>query len=189
VSTSPKVVWNLGNLALNGSTSFTLVVNVTSPTKTLVNQALTKSSIWDILPANSQDQVSIQAIDEVPPTVTWELPVQNGQSAVVGNEIIRFEVLATDNVAVAYVRFYRWDEPNSIFVDIGYDYTVATCQFNPALQCYQWDLNTSQLNPKWNEIRARAYDQSGNPSPSPSLNSFIFLYRNVSEVYLPFVKK
>ena len=187
--TSPKVVWNLGNIGVGQSVSFRLVVNVKSPTKTLVNQAITKSNIWDIVPANSQDQVSVQAIDNVAPTVTWKLPVANGGHYTVGNEVVRLEVLATDNVAVAYVRFYRWDEPNGIFVDIGYDYLAATCQFNPALMCYQWDLTTTILNPKWNEIRARAYDETGNPSPSPSLYSFIFLYHNVTEVYLPFVKK
>jgi len=189
VSSSPKVVWNLGNLSVGGSASFTLVVDVKSPTKTLVNQAITKSSVWDVFPANSLDQVSVQAIDSVAPTVTWELPVTNGERLTVGNELIHLEVLATDNVAVSYVRFYRWDEPNSIFVDIGSDYSLGTCQFNPALMCYQWDLNSTQLNPKWNEVRARAYDASGNPSPSPSQYSFIFLYRNVSEVFLPFVKK
>jgi len=131
----------------------------------------------------------VQAFDTVPPVATWKLPVKNGENATVGNEIIRLEVLATDNVAVSYVRFYRWDEPNKIFVDIGSDYSLGTCQFNPALMCYQWDLDTTQLNPKWNEVRARAYDASGNPSPSPSLYSFIFLYRNISEVFLPFVKK
>ena len=188
-ATSPRVVWNLGNVGVGQSVSFTLVVNVKSPTKTLVNQAVTKSTVWDILPANNQDQVSVQAIDNVAPTATWELPVANGGHYTVGNEVVRLEVLATDNVAVSYVRFYRWNEPNNIFVDIGYDYTAATCQFNPALMCYQWDLNTTTLNPKWNEIRARAYDESGNPSSNPSLYSFIFLYRNVTEIYLPFVMK
>jgi hypothetical protein len=119
-----------------------------------VNQVITKSSVWDVFPANSQDQASVQAFDTVPPTVTWELPVTNGESMIVGNEIVRLEVLATDNVAVSYVRFYRWDEPNSLFVDMGYDYSLATCQFDPDLMCFQWDLDPTQ-QPKWNEIRAR----------------------------------
>ena len=186
---SPKVVWNLGNLPVGNATSFTLVVTVTSSTMVLVNQVNTTSNTWDILPANSQDQVNVQAIDEVDPIATWELPVTNGGSVIVGNEMIRLEVVATDNVAVFYVRFYRWDALNNIFVDIGYDYTAATCQFNPALMCYQWNLDTTILNPKWNEIRAIAFDESGNSSPNPRVYSFIFLYRNVSEIYLPFIKK
>ena len=188
-STSPKVIWNSGNLLAGASISFSLVVDVTSPTQALVNQVSVASSVWDIFPASNQDQVSVQAFDTVPPTATWELPVTNGGSVAVGNETVLLEVLAEDNVGVSYVRFYRWDAINLTFVDIGYDYSAATCQFNPSLMCFQWSLDTTVLNPEWNEIRARAYDASGNPSPSPSQNSFIFIYRNVHQVYLPFVKK
>jgi uncharacterized repeat protein (TIGR01451 family) len=181
MTTSPTVSWSLGDLAVGQSMSFRLVVNVKSPTQSLINTAIARSSTWDIYPANNQDQTSVQAIDAVAPTVTWELPVHFGERYDVSdNQIVRLEVFATDNVAVSYVRFYRWDTPNNDFVDIGFDYTAETCQFDPALQCYQWDLDTSVLNLQWNEIRARAYDGSGNPSPSPSLNSYIFLYRTIS---------
>jgi hypothetical protein len=29
---------------------------------------------------------------------------------------------------------------------------------------YRWDLDTSTLNMGWNQVNARAYDASGNPS-------------------------
>ena len=103
------MVWNLGNLAKEQSVSFTLVVDVKSPTKTLVNQAITKSSVWDVFPANSQDQVSVQAIDDVHPTAIWRLPVGAEGILQVYNRNVLLEVEAADNVAVAYVRFYRWD--------------------------------------------------------------------------------
>ncbi len=187
--TSPKIVWNLGNLAVGQSISFKLVVNVKSPTQSLVNTAIARSSIWDVYPANSTDQASVQAIDNVAPTATWELPVHLGGHTYAGYTTLRLEVLATDNVAVSYVKFYRWDALNNIFVDIGTDTTAATCQFNPTLQCYQWDLNTGVLNPRWNEIRAMAYDGSGNQSPDPKTHSYFFLYRFDYTVFLPFVKK
>jgi hypothetical protein len=75
------------------------------------------------------------------------------------------------------------------FVDIGSDFTAATCQFDPALMCYQWDLDTRILNPYWNEIRARAYDASNNASPEPKFNSYIFIYKYHTMIYLPFIKK
>jgi hypothetical protein len=188
-SSLPKVVWNLGNLLAEESISFSLVVDVKSPTQALVNQVRVASSVWDVFLASNQDQVSVQAYDTVPPTATWELPVANGGNVTVGNEIILLEVLAEDNVGVSYVRFYRWDAPNLVFVDIGYDYSAETCQFNPSLLCYQWDLDTTTLNPNWNEVRARSYDESGNPSLSPSEYSKILIYRNAHEVYLPFIRK
>jgi len=98
-------------------------------------------------------------------------------------------VLSTDNVAVSYVKFYRWNEPAGSFVDIGIDYTASTCQSEAAELCYQWDFDTKVLNPGWNEIRARAYDESGNASPRPDLNTYIWLYFNPDLLYLPLVKK
>jgi large repetitive protein len=186
--TSPKVVWNLGNIAKNQSVSFTLVVNVKSPTQSLVNTAVARSSIWDVVPANSQDQASVKAVDNVAPTATWELPVHFGQKYQASFQTTRLEVLATDNVAVSYVRFYRWDAEKLIIVEIGNDYTAETCQFNPALKCYQWDLYTGVLNPKWNEIRARAYDGSDNGTLDPNPNYF-WLYRFDYNVYLPFARR
>jgi uncharacterized repeat protein (TIGR01451 family) len=189
IVTSPKVVWNLGNFGVGQSTSFRLVVTVKSATQPLINTAVARSSIWDVYPVNSQDQASVQAIDNVAPTATWKLPVQLGGRYNVGNQIVRLEVLATDNVGVSYVKFYRWDVTINDFVDIGSDFTAATCQFNPAFTCYQWDLDTRILNPAWNEIRARSFDTSNNPSPDPKYNSYIFIYQFISKIYLPFIRK
>ena len=185
-SSSPKVVWNLGNLAKDQSVSFTLVVDVKSPTKALVNQVITKSSVWDVFPANSEDQVSVQAIDDVHPTAIWRLPVGAEGILQVFNLNVLLEVEAADNVAVAYVRFYRWDPVLFQFVEIGNDYAAGTCQYDPSHECYQWDLDTRVLRPKWNEIRVRAYDASGNPSP----DGYRILLKFFGEqIFLPIARK
>ena len=188
-STASKVVWNLGTLSVDQSASFTLEVKVKSPTKTLVNYAAVGSSIMDGNLSNSQTQSSVIAVDAIAPTATWKLPVTLGQSYVVVGQVVHLEVLSTDNVAVSYVKFYRWNEPAGSFVDIGIDYTAATCQSEAAELCYQWDFDTKVLNPGWNEIRARAYDESGNASSRPDLNTYIWLYFNPDLLYLPLVKK
>jgi hypothetical protein len=95
-------------------------------------------------------------------------------------------VEAADNVAVAYVRFYRWDPVLLQTVEIGNDYTAGACQYDPSHECYQWDLDTHVLRPKWNEIRVRAYDASGNRSP----DGYRILLKYFGEqIFLPIVKK
>lgn len=188
-SAASKVVWNLGTLGVDQSASFTLEVEVKSPTKILVNYAAVGSSMMDGNLSNSQTQSSVIAVDAIAPTAAWKLPVTLGQSYVVVGQVVHLEVLATDNVAVSYVKFYRWNEPAGSFVDIGIDYSAATCQSEAAELCFQWGFDTRVLNPGWNEIRARAYDESGNASPRPDLNSHIWLYYNPDLLYLPFVKK
>ena len=184
--TSPKVVWNLGNLGVGQSLSFTLVVNVTSPTQTLLNSIAARSATWDVVTANSQDQVSVQAVDSVVPTAVWKLPVTEGQVYIVVNQNVLLEVEAADNVAVAYVRFYRWDPVLGQIVEIGNDSTIGTCQYNPSKLCYQWNLDTRVLRPKWNEIRAQAYDASGNFSP----DGYRILLKYFGEqIFLPFARK
>jgi uncharacterized repeat protein (TIGR01451 family) len=185
-ATSPKVVWNLGNMSANQSISFTLVVNVNSPTQTLVNSVAARSGTWDVVIANSQDTFSVKAEDSVVPTALWKLPVAAEGVYIVANQIVLLEVEAGDNVGVAYVRFYRWDSVLSQIVEIGNDTTASACQSNPAKLCYQWNLDTTVLRPKWNEIRAQAYDASNNSSP----DGYRILLKYFSvQIYLPFVKK
>jgi uncharacterized repeat protein (TIGR01451 family) len=186
VSSSPKLVWNLGNLAKNQSVSFTLVVDVKSPTRTLINSVATSSSIWDVAPANSQDQVSVNAVDDVNPTAIWRLPVGAEGILQVVNQIVLLEAEAADNVAVSYVRFYRWDPVLLKTVEIGNDYTAGTCQYNPSHICYQWNLDTRVLRPKWNEIKVQAYDASGHSSP----DGYRILLKYFGEqIFLPLVRK
>ena len=92
--------------------------------------------------------------DTEKPAVNWIAPVGNEQVYQVGDEVIQLEVSATDNVAVARVRFYRWDHPNQQYVEIANDYTVP----------YQMNLDCSTLNYGWNNIFANAYDTAGNES-------------------------
>jgi uncharacterized repeat protein (TIGR01451 family) len=184
--TSPNVVWNLGNMAVNQSISFTVVLEVNSPTQTIVNSVTARSATLDAVTANSVDQVSVQAIDSVAPTATWRLPVTAGGVFNVVTSNILLEVEAADNVAVSYVRFFRWDPVLNEIAEIGNDSTTATCQYNSSKRCYQWNLETWVLRPKWNEIRAQAYDASGNFSP----DGYRILLKYFGErLYLPFTRK
>jgi uncharacterized repeat protein (TIGR01451 family) len=185
-ATSPNVVWNLGNMNDNQTISFTLVVNVNSPTQTIVNSVAARSGTWDVVTANSQDSFSVQAIDSVTPTAVWKLPVQAEGVYIVTSPTVLLEVEAADNVGVAYVRFYRWDSVLNKIVEIGNDTTASTCQSNPTKLCYQWNLITSALNPKWNEIRTQAYDASGNYSP----DGYRILLKYFGEqLFLPLTRK
>ena len=104
----------------------------------------------------------MQAVDSVVPTAVWKLPVTAGQVYIVVSQNVLLEVEAADNVGVAYVRVLPLGSSFEWFGWIsGNDYTAETCQYNPSKLCYQWNLETSVLRPKWNEIRAQAYDAIG----------------------------
>jgi uncharacterized repeat protein (TIGR01451 family) len=188
VRTAPQVVWNLGDLGLGQAVSFNLVVNVKSPTKTLVNSAVVRSATVDVVPANSQDQVTVHAIDSVKPTVIWRKPVRNAQfKTVLFGEDILLEVEAEDNVAVSYVRFSRWNYVSEKWIEIGIDSVASACSFDPARLCYQWLFNTSVLLPNYNEIQAQAYDASGNYPPNSTY--YIWLKYFGEQVFLPLIRK
>ena len=100
------------------------------------------------------DYITVNPVDTEKPVVNWIAPVGDGEVYPVGDEVIQLEVNATDNVAVARVRFYRWDAVNEQWVEIGNDYSAP----------YQMNLDCSTLNEGWNEIDAEAYDTAGNSS-------------------------
>jgi hypothetical protein len=150
-----------------------------------VNSVAARSGTWDVVIANSQDTFSVQAIDSIAPTALWILPVVEGGVKNVVNQLILLEVEAADNVRVDYVKFSRWDPILLTSVDIGDDNTAEPCQSNPSKLCYQWNLDTSVLRPKWNEIRARAYDESGNASTV----HIIWLKYFGEQIFLPFARK
>jgi VCBS repeat-containing protein len=118
-------------------------------------------------------QVIINVKDASSPSVVWLEPVGDGEQLDVNGEVILLKVGATDDVTVDYVRFYRWDPnvtPKGEFVDIAID------ENSP----FEVLFNTSVLNYKFNEIRARAYDESGNVS----FYKWIWLYRVPPKNYL-----
>ena len=116
--------------------------------------------------------------DNVAPEVSWIWPDLNqGEWIEVGTLIFPLEVHATDNVAVDYVLFRKWDPDagdDGDWVDLG---TVSNSP-------YRLGLDTSTLHEGFNQITALAYDSSGN-----SCESYIFLKVWRSLVYLPAVRR
>ena len=92
--------------------------------------------------------------DTEPPEVTWLYPVLDGEVYTCRDEVIQLEAIATDNVAVERVHFYRWDHPDQQNYDIDTDYSSPD----------QASLDCSILNIGWNQVNAKAYDTSGNAS-------------------------
>ena len=123
-------------------------------------------------------QVTVQTDTEIP-VVDWVAPVGNSQTYAVNNQLVTLTASASDNVWVARVRFYRWDAVNSIFVEIANSYTSP----------YSAVLDTTVLNPGWNEIDVQAYDASGNFS----YEKYIWLdhsdISSVNRVFLPLVTR
>jgi hypothetical protein len=115
--------------------------------------------------------------DPIPPSVTWVLPVSEGAYTASG-EVVLLEAEAADDVGVEWVHFSRWDAVSNAYVE------VATLYEAP----YQAELDTSSLNPEWNEIFARAYDTGGNASLAESI--FIYVDGLIAikqQLYLPYV--
>jgi VCBS repeat-containing protein len=140
-----------GTLTLNADGSFTY-----TPQSGFYGQDSFGYRASDGVLESQRAQVSIDVLepDTQAPQVTWTAPASDGGSFEVGDQIVRLEVTASDNVGVASVRFYRWDNPKQINIEIGIAYQPP----------YRWDLDTRTLNMGWNQINAKAYDSSGNPS-------------------------
>jgi hypothetical protein len=120
-------------------------------------------------------QVLINVKDAASPSLIWIEPVNDGGQIDVNGEVILLKVEAIDDVSVDYVRFYRWDPnfpPSGAFVDIDIDEEPP----------FEVLINTSELNYEFNEIRARAYDDSGNVS----FYKWIWLYRVLPTEFLFF---
>ena len=115
--------------------------------------------------------VKIQVNDTQAPTVEWGSSLVAEQRYDVGYEIFPLEVIASDNSALAKVRFYRWDSVVEDFIDI------AILESPP----YLYEFDTSSLNYGWNQIFAKAYDSSGNESQ----RTFIWLYQTIPPVQIP----
>lgn len=98
-------------------------------------------------------------VDIMSPVVTWTEPVMDDGVYDVVNQTIQLGVDATDDIGVAYVRFYRWDAVNLQYVEIGNAYTAP----------YQVDIECASLNLGWNQILVDAYDATGNGSDTKSI--------------------
>lgn len=121
---------------------------------------------------SNQATVTIEVLDQIPPTLSWALPILDGGVYDVGNQMIPLEIIAEDNVTVERVEIFRWDAVNEQFVDI------VTLEEAP----FTYELDAETLNPEWNQIFAIAYDAEDNPSE----RQFIWLYHLDQELlFLP----
>lgn len=100
--------------------------------------------------------------DTRPPEITWEAPVKEGEIYMASGETVQLRVDAKDNTSVVSVHFIRWDAATETYIAIE---TEHSAPFNTT-------LDTSTLEPGWNQIFARAYDPSGNASDY----HFIWIY-------------
>jgi hypothetical protein len=113
--------------------------------------------------------VSAAFEDTTPPSLSWISPVTDGQVYDVENEMIQFEVNASDNIGISEVVFSRWDYVNSTSVEIGRVHSAP----------YRISFDTSTLLPEWNEIDAVAYDTAG-----LATGSYIWLnHINLSNIF------
>lgn len=114
--------------------------------------------------------VTIEVLDQNPPTIEWISPSPSGGTHDIWLEKLKLEVEATDNVQVVCVEFYRWDAEIEEFIQLG-----KLCE-----PPYMIEIDPSSLNYGWNQIFARADDSAGNWSDF----KFIWLFRLIP-VYLP----
>lgn len=103
-------------------------------------------------PVPTKTPTPIYTGDTTAPIVTWIEPVGAEGIAYAYGQFVRLRVNATDNVGVAEVAFTWWDARNEKEVLLGEDTTAP----------YTFLLDTSKLNPGWNQINAVAYDAAGN---------------------------
>jgi len=120
---------------------------------------------------SSQAEVKI-LVDLVPPTVNWVSSIGLGGNYEVHGQVVELEVDAADNLGISDVRFIWWNAAKQEWVELG------SVQGAP----YKLDLDTSQLNFGWSEIRVRAYDTAGNST----LSDRATLYRS-AQIFLPMV--
>ncbi|MFZ6031095.1 MAG: DUF7507 domain-containing protein [Chloroflexota bacterium] len=178
VNVNAQLTCNLGTLAAGASMQIQLRARVDVQTSgTIANQATVSSYTNDSNTQNNASTENTAVLDETPPTVSWVLPVSNGQLYNVFNEMVLLRVNTSDNVGVARVVFLRHDPELEDNVVIGED-TAAP---------YELTLDATTLNFEWNQISALAYDTSGNVSVFQTDQSFIWLYRLTMgyAVYLP----
>jgi uncharacterized repeat protein (TIGR01451 family) len=175
------VTCNLGVVAAGDSSQAVVKVTVNTTTPgAITNRARVIAGTLDPNTGNNLATAST-TVDVGKPVVTWVEPVPNDLTYFYVDCLpicptVHFEATATDDVGVQRVEFYRWDhamDPPS-YVPIGIDTTAP----------YTWEFDTSVLPIGYNQIFAKAYDTSGQPSDRKR----IFLVK-LAYTYLPVVKR
>jgi uncharacterized repeat protein (TIGR01451 family) len=168
---------DLGNLGVDQTTSI-IITTVTnqSTTGTITNHIEVSSDAEDLFPGdNVSEETTYLPPDTTPPSVVWVAPTTFSTRYDVIGEYVMLIAEASDDIAIDYVRFFRWDAINLEFKEIGIAENAP----------YQWNFNTSVLNPAWNEIRVQAYDTAGNVAPTGG-PVYIWLYYKPT-LYLPLI--
>jgi uncharacterized repeat protein (TIGR01451 family) len=148
-----EVTCDLGDMAPGDSVQVSINVTVNaSASGTLQNQASVSSVTADTVTANNSDG-EITTVDAEIPEVGWIYPSEGTFLDVVG-QVITLKAKASDDVAVDYVMFERWDPGAGEWIELGNDNT----------NIYQVDFNTSVLNQTYNELRITAFDTVGRKS-------------------------
>lgn len=167
-----QVVCALGQVATNSRRVVQIIGKVNpSALNDLTNQAITTSSTTDPNPNNNSAQTTT-ILDAEAPVANWFAPVFNQGHYWIGRGTVRLMVNVSDNFGISRVHFYRYDEPLDRWLDIGDIFTPP----------YEWYLDTTTLNPRWNEIDIEAYDIAGNKS----VRQYIFIYKDdKNRIYMP----
>ena len=103
-------------------------------------------------PMSGQACTTVAEPDSIDPTLTWLEPVGDNETFNVNGQSINLVVSASDNIGVTEVIFTRYDAVNGQWITIGEDIDSP----------YAVSLDTSTLNPGWNQVNAEAYDAAGN---------------------------
>ncbi|MGE5223044.1 MAG: cadherin-like domain-containing protein, partial [Omnitrophica WOR_2 bacterium] len=161
-----------GVLTMNSDGSFSY-----TPNKGFIGQDKFSYAASDGSLQSTIATVQLYVIDDAKPVVNWIAPVDNQGIYNFSQGFVTLEVNATDNVSVDHIRFIWWNSEAEEFVELG----AVT------IQPYQLSLDTTMLNPDWNQIFALAYDTSGNASE----RQFIWLLNESKPstilIYLPVV--
>jgi uncharacterized repeat protein (TIGR01451 family) len=166
-----------------------LVITITTRTKqttvgTITNFIVVTSDTFDPVSGNNTSVVTTTLPpDNTPPTVSWIAPTTKGGETPVGGGSILLEAEATDDVAIDYVLFVRWDAVTSTWKEIGRDHNEP----------YQWNLNTFILNPGYNQINVESYDTAGNKAPPNGPENAEYIWLNYTPppniIYFPLIMR
>jgi hypothetical protein len=164
---SPVVHCELGVLGVDQFMTLTITTLTGKHTVgDISNHVSVSSDADDLYPDdNESEETTYLPPDNTPPSVTWTSPTTDGLRYNVSGEPVTLAANASDDIAIDYVRFYRWDKGDGVYKDIG-------ILHNPP---YQVEFNSSHLRSNWNEVRVIAYDTAGNDSEETGL-VFIWLY-------------
>jgi uncharacterized repeat protein (TIGR01451 family) len=177
---SNKVICNPDIIPANSTTYATIVV-VPTIDGNIPNSIVAGSAGYELDLSNNSYQVST-LVDSIPPNVTWENPVHDGQNYSTTGGLVGLAASATDNDQIAWVEFWYWDHIHQAKVSIGIDNSSP----------YQWQFNSDVLAPnQLYQMFVQAADRAGNVSSIYVTLPPVIYVERISQYffYLPIAKK